>query len=122
MSRLSTPAAPDGAPTRGRVQAATWAVTQTGRAAAPSVSGPGCPGSGGAGRSGLAPDGTPGTGSVIAKLVRPGWLVTPTLPPCAAVTASTIARPSPVLPVACDREESPRTNRSNRPGWRPAGM
>ena len=55
---------------------------------------------------------------MITKLVRPGRLVTFTLPPWAAVTAWTMARPSPVLPPALDRAESPRTNRSNRAGCR----
>ena len=36
-------------------------------------------------------------GRMIKKLVCPGRLVTLTLPPCAVVTACTMARPSPVL-------------------------
>jgi EmrB/QacA subfamily drug resistance transporter len=62
-------------------------------------------------------------GSVIVKRVMPGRLVTSTAPPCAATTASTIARPSPVEEalVACDREVSARVNRSNRSGSRSGG-
>jgi hypothetical protein len=42
-----------------------------------------------------------------------GPLVRSTLPPCSAVTASTMARPRPVLPGARDRELSARAKRSN---------
>ncbi len=58
----------------------------------------------------------------MTKRVRPGWLVKSTLPPCAAVTASTMARPRPVLPAARDREVSALTNRSNRVDWRSGAM
>ena len=47
-------------------------------------------------------------GSVMTNRVWPGRLVTPTLPPCAAVTASTIASPSPVPPISRDRAVSTR--------------
>jgi hypothetical protein len=49
----------------------------------------------------------------MPKRVRPGPLVRSTLPPCAAVTASTTAWPRLVLPAARDRELSARTKRSN---------
>ena len=58
----------------------------------------------------------------MVKHVRPGALVTDTCPWWAAVTASTMASPSPVLPAARDLEESPRTNRSNRVGTSSAGI
>ena len=61
----------------------------------------------------------------MANRVRPGLLSTRTRPPCAVVTASTMARPSPVLAaplVPRDRAESPRTNRSNRVGCSSGGM
>src|SRR5690606_20472330 len=48
--------------------------------------------------------------------VRPGRLVAVTVPPWAAVTARTIARPRPVLPVSRDREVEPRANRSKMCG------
>ena len=53
----------------------------------------------------------------MAKRVCPGWLVTVMQPRCATTTASTMARPRPVLfPAACAyraREVSARVNRSN---------
>ena len=61
-------------------------------------------------------------GRVITKLVCPGRLVTLTVPPCAVVTACTMARPSPVLAPPFERAESPRTNRSNRAGCSSSGM
>jgi hypothetical protein len=62
--------------------------------------------------------------STTVKRVRPGRLVTSTAPLCAATTASTIARPSPVefASAACERDVSARVNRSNRSGSRPGGM
>ncbi|GAA3153052.1 hypothetical protein GCM10017687_83560 [Streptomyces echinatus] len=48
--------------------------------------------------------------------VRPGTLSTVTAPPCAAATARTMASPSPVEPVARERAESPRANRSKTCG------
>ena len=49
------------------------------------------------------------SGKVNVKHVPcPGWLSTPTRPPCACTTCLTIARPSPVPPVARAREASAR--------------
>ena len=59
-------------------------------------------------------------GSRTVNSVWPGLLVTLTSPPCAATTAATIARPSPVLPSCRDRDESPRANRSKTCGSRSA--
>ena len=57
------------------------------------------------------------------ELRAPGPARAPsTVPPCAATTASTIARPSPVLPVSRDRDAIPRANRSNTCGSRSGGM
>src|SRR5690606_18330098 len=53
--------------------------------------------------------------------VRPGRLVAVTVPPWAAVTARTIARPRPVLPLSRDRGVAPRANRSEMGGRRPGG-
>ncbi len=58
----------------------------------------------------------------MVKRVWPGVLWTWVWPPCAVVTASTMARPRPVLPAAREREVSPRTNRSNRAGCSWGGM
>ena len=56
----------------------------------------------------------------MANRVMPGRLVTMMQPPCAATTASTMARPRPVLfpasPAARARPVSPRVNRSNSSG------
>jgi hypothetical protein len=56
----------------------------------------------------------------MANRVRPGRLVTMMQPPCAATTASTMARPRPVLfpasPADLARPVSPRVNRSNSSG------
>ncbi len=54
----------------------------------------------------------PSAGRRTVNTVRPGTLSTVTAPPCAAATACTMASPSPVDPVARDRAESPRANRS----------
>ena len=61
-------------------------------------------------------------GSRTANSVWPGLLVTLTSPPCAATTATTIARPSPVLPSCRDRDAEPRANRSKTCGSRSRGM
>ena len=42
----------------------------------------------------------------MANRVRPGLLVTVMLPPCAATTASTMARPRPVLVPAASRSRA----------------
>ena len=55
------------------------------------------------------------------NVVWPGRLWTLTVPWCATTTALTMARPSPVLPAARDREESPRAKRSNSSGTRSGG-
>ena len=44
-----------------------------------------------------------------------------TVPPCAATAAPTMDSPSPVLPVAREREESPRAKRSNTCASRSGG-
>src|ERR1700753_1375319 len=59
---------------------------------------------------------------MIVNEVRAGRLVTLTVPWWAGTTALTMARPRPVLPAAWDREESPRTNRSNNSGRRSGGI
>ena len=64
--------------------------------------------------------GSRSSGRRMANLVMPGRLVTMMQPPCAATTASTMARPRPVLfPAALTsraRPVSPRVNRSNSSG------
>src|SRR5438270_9250958 len=66
------------------------------------------------------PVSTPGNRTMNA--VRPGRLSTDTEPWCPLTTAETMASPSPVLPAAREREESPRANRSNTLRSRSAGM
>jgi tetratricopeptide (TPR) repeat protein len=61
-------------------------------------------------------------GSRTVNSVWPGLLVTLTPPPCAATTACTIARPSPVLPFSRERDVEPRaTRRSARKLYRRSG-
>lgn len=55
-------------------------------------------------------------GSVMAKAVSPGTLLTSIVPWWALTSARTIARPKPVLPARRDRDESPRAKRSNISG------
>ncbi|GAA3227606.1 hypothetical protein GCM10020256_39100 [Streptomyces thermocoprophilus] len=61
-------------------------------------------------------------GRRTVNTVRPGTLSTVTAPPCALATACTMARPSPVEPVARVRAESPRANRSKTRGSSSGGM
>ena len=51
-------------------------------------------------------------GSWTVNTVSPGRLSTMTRPPWAATTASTMARPSPVLPAVRGAGLAPRANRS----------
>ena len=52
-------------------------------------------------------------GRRTSNAVRPGSLSASTVPWCAAVSACTIDRPSPVLPASRLRDRSPRAKRSN---------
>lgn len=54
--------------------------------------------------------------------VFPGTLATSTRPPCAAATADTMARPSPLPPASRERDPSPRANLPNTCGSTCAGM